>query len=247
MPDESRLMPDFFLALTYPFRGVAYFFRRPALWKFAAAAVAVHLLMLILFLTLYLRYRADFVADITPDRFPAWLRTAAAWILSVLIFVAGLFLSLLLGNLLTLPFLDAMTECILRDLGETLPTDGGFGRMLRRALVNQILKLIVFCAVQAGLLLLYLTPLAVLHPPVSTFVGILFLGFDYLDYPLDARRVPVPERYPWMLRRLGATLGYGTILFVVLLVPLLGYLLLPLTVAGAALLAHRLDSPPGKG
>jgi uncharacterized protein involved in cysteine biosynthesis len=50
-----------------------------------------------------------------------------------------------------------------------------------------------------------------------------------------------------MLRRLGATLGYGTILFVVLLVPLLGYLLLPLTVAGAALLAHRLDSPPGKG
>jgi len=193
-------MPDFFLALTYPFRGVAYFLRRPALWKFAAAAVAVHLGLLIVFLSLYVHYRADLVAGITPGRFPAWLQTTSHGILSVLLLIAGLFLSLLLGNLLTLPFLDAMTERILRDLGETLPTAGGFGRMLRRAFLNQLLKLIFFCAVQAGLLLLYLTPLAPLHPPVSTFVGILFLGFDTLDYPLDARRLPVPERYSWLLR-----------------------------------------------
>ena len=38
-----------------------------------------------------------------------------------------------------------------------------------------------------------------------------------------------------------------SLLFLVLLVPLLGTMLLPLTVAGAALLAHRLDSPGQTG
>lgn len=240
-------MTEFFEALTYPFRGVAYFIQRPALWKYAAAAVAAHVVVFILFIILYVEYRGDLVAGITPGRFPAWLQTASHWILSVLVLVAGLFVSLLLGNLLTLPFLDAMTERILGDLGETLPTGGGFGRMIRRALVNQVLKLLLFVIVQAALLVLYVTPLAVLHPFISAFVGILFLGLDYLDYPLDARRISVPDRWAWMARHPGATLGYGSVLFVILLVPFLGYVLLPLTVAGAALLAHRLDSPPGTG
>lgn len=240
-------MTEFFDALTYPFRGIAYFLRRPSLWKYAAAAVAVHLLMFILFIAIYITFRERLVAGITPERFPGWLQTASHWILSLLLLVASLLLSLFLGNVLTLPFLDAMTERILGDLGETLPSGGGFGRMIRRALVNQLLKLMLFVAVQAALLVLYVTPLAVLHPPLSAFVSIVFLGLDYLDYPLDARRISVPDRWVWMARHSGATLGYGSVLFVILLVPLLGYLLLPLTVAGAALLAHRLDSSPGTG
>lgn len=235
-------MSDFLIALTYPFRGIAYFVSRPALWKYAAAAVAIHLLALAVFLVLYFEFRAGLVHGITPDRFPHWLQTASAWLLSILIFVAVLFGALVVGNLLSLPILDALTERILRDLGETLPPSRGIRHALRRSLVNQTLKLILFGAVQAGLLLLYVTPLAVLHPPLSAFVGVLFLGFDYLDYPLDARQVPVPDRFAWLFAHAGATLGYGAVLFLVLLVPLLGSLLLPLTVAGAALLAHRIDS-----
>jgi CysZ protein len=240
-------MADFFTALTYPFRGVAYFLGRPALWKYAGAAVAIHLLALTLLLVLYFEFRADIVGGITPDRFPHWLQTASAWMLSALIFVAVLFAALVLGNLLSLPFLDALTERILRDLGETLPPSRGIRHALRRSLVNQTLKLLLFGAVQAGLLVLYVTPLGVLHPPLSAFIGVLFLGFDYLDYPLDARQVPVPERFAWLVGHAGATLGYGSVLFLVLLVPLLGTVLMPLTVAGAALLAHRIDSPESAG
>ena len=240
-------MTEYLDALTYPFRGLAYFVSRPKLWKFSAAAIAVHLLVFILFISLYIACREKLVALVTPERFPSWLQTTSHWILSVLFLVAGLVLSLFLGNAFTLPFLDAMTERILTDLGETLPSGGGFGRMIGRALFNQVLKLMLFVAVQGALLVLYITPLAVLHPVLSAFVTILFLGVDYLDYPLDARRVSVPDRWAWSARHPGATLGYGTILFVILLVPLLGYLLLPLTVAGAALLAHRLDSAPKTG
>jgi len=240
-------MSDFLTALTYPFRGVAYFVGRPALWKFAFAAVAIHLLAFGILIALYLHYRGDLVVWITPGRFPHWLQATAGWILSILLFVAVLFAAFLAGNLLSLPILDALTERVLRDLGETLPPGRGIGHALRRCLVNQTLKLLIFGAIQAALLLLYVTPLAFLHPPISAFLGVLFLGFDYLDYPLDARQVPVPARFGWLFRHAAATLGYGSVLFLVLVVPLLGTMLLPLTVAGAALLAHRLDSPRSTG
>jgi CysZ protein len=240
-------MSDFLKALTYPFRGIAYFAGRPALWKYAAAAVAIHLLAFVAVFVLYLQCRAGLVEGITPDRFPAWLRTVSKGILSVVMFVAALFAALLAGNLLSLPVLDALTERILKDLGESLPSGRGVRHALWRSFVNQTLKLLFFGTAQIVLLLLYVTPLAFLHPPVSTFLGILFLGLDYLDYPLDARRVPVPARFAWMFRHAGATLGYGSVLFLVVLVPLLGTLLMPLTVAGAALLAHRLDSPDSTG
>lgn len=236
-------MNEFFLGLSYPFRGVAYFVSRPALWKYAAGAIALHLLAFAAVVFLYVEFRADLVRGITPNRFPSWLQTASAWILSILLFAAALLGALLAGNLLSLPILDALTERILRDLGETLPPSRGIRHALLRSLVNQTLKLLLFGAVQAGLLLLYVTPLALLHPPVSAFLSVLFLGFDYLDYPLDARQVPVPGRVAWMAAHPGATLGYGAVLFLVLLVPLLGTILLPLTVAGAALLANRIDSP----
>jgi CysZ protein len=236
-------MSEFFAGLTYPFRGVAYFAGRPALWKYAAAAMAIHLAAFVAVLVLYVELRAGIVQGITPDRFPGWLRTASGWILSVVMAVAALFAAWLAGNLLSLPVLDALTERILRDLGERLPEGRGLRHALWRSLINQTLKILIFGTVQVGLLLLYVTPLAFLQPPLSTFLGVLFLGFDQLDYPLDARRVPVPARFGWMLRHPAATLGYGGVLFGILLVPLLGTLLLPLTVAGAALLAHRLDSP----
>ena len=236
-------MSEFLAGLSYPFRGVAYFAGRPALWKYAAAAVAIHLAAFLAVAVLYFEFRHGVVEAITPGRFPGWLRTASGWFFSVLLAVAALFAAWLAGNLLSLPVLDALTARILRDLGESLPEGRGVRHALWRSLVNQALKILFFGAVQLGLLVLYLTPLSVLHPPVSTFLGILFLGFDYLDYPLDARGVPVPSRIGWMVRHAGATLGYGGVLFVLLLVPLLGTIVLPLTVAGAALLAHRLDSP----
>lgn len=236
-------MADYFSALSYPFRGVAYFLKRPALWKYALASMGIQLVTLAVFITLYVQFRADLVEWVTPDRFWRWAQTVSEWILSVVFLVGTLFVSLVVGNLLSQPFLDALTERILTDLGETLPPTRGVRRAMIRALFNQTVKLLIFGSIQLVLLLLYVTPVAFLHPPISAFLGVLFLGFDYLDYPLDARQVPVPNRIEWMGRHPGSVLGYGSVLFVLLLVPFLGTLVLPLTVAGAALLAHRIDSP----
>jgi CysZ protein len=236
-------MSSFFSALTYPFRGVAFFLRRPALWKYFAAAFAINVILFAVLAVLFFKHRADLVTWIMPARFPEWLRATLGWILTGVVAVAALFLFTIVGNLLATPFLDAMTERILHELGEQLPPSRGPLRALLRALVNQTLKLLFFGAIQGLLLLLLATPLALLHPPLSALLAVLFLGFEYLEYPLAARRVDVPGRFAWLARHLGAALGFGLVLFGALWIPFLGYLCLPLAVAGAALLAHHIDSP----
>ena len=241
-------MDAFFAALAYPFRGIAYFLRRPALWKYFAAAFVINVVLFAVMIYLFLHYRAELVDALLPARWWGWLRAGLGWVLTVAVFVALLFLFTIVGNVLASPFLDAMTERILRELGETLPPSRGALRALGRSLVNQTLKLLFFGAIQIALLLLHLIPVVgtILHPVLSALVGIAFLGFEYLDYPLDARHVPVPGRFAWLGRNLGAALGFGTVLFPVLLVPFVGYAALPLAVAGASLLAHRVDFPDSK-
>ena len=233
----------FFSGLLYPFRGIGYFLRRPVLWKYFAAAFAINLVLFVILAYLFMEHRTELVDWLLPDRWWGWVRATLGWLMTVAVGVAGLFLFTIVGNILASPFLDAMTERILADLGEKLPPSRGPLRALLRSLVNQTLKLVFFGAIQLALLLLHLIPGVgtVLHPILSTFVGVLFLGFEYLDYPLDARHVPVPGRFSWLGKRLAPTLGFGTVLFPVLLIPFFGYVSLPLAVAGAALLAHDVD------
>src|SRR5262245_11018659 len=178
-------MTSFLSALTYPFRGIGYFLGRPALWKYFAAAFAINVVLFGVLTWLFLRYRADLIDWLLPASWWGWLRAGLGWLITAAVAVAGLFLFTIVGNILASPFLDAMTGRILRDLGESLPPPRGAGRALLRGLVNQSLKLLIFGAIQAALLFLHLIPGlgSVLHPVLSAFTGVLFLGFEYLDYP----------------------------------------------------------------
>src|SRR6185436_2118082 len=201
-------LTSFFSALTYPFRGVAYFLGRPVLWKYFAAAFAINVVLFAVLTWLFVEYRTDLVDGILPAKWWGWVRTGLGWLITAAVAIAGLFLFTVVGNILASPFLDAMTERILPELGEPLPPSRGPLRALLRSIVNQTLKLAFFGAIQVALLLLPLIPGVgtVLHPVLSAFVGVLFLGFEYLDYPLDARHVSVPGRFSWLFDRLGPSL-----------------------------------------
>jgi CysZ protein len=236
-------MSSFFSALGYPFLGIGYFLRRPALWKYFAASFAINVLLFAVLAYLFIEHRGELVDAVLPHRWWGWLRGGLGWLLTLVVAVAALFLFTIVGNILASPFLDAMTERILRELGETLPPSRGPLRALGRSVVNQVLKLVFFGGIQIALLLLHLIPGVgtVLHPVLSALVAVAFLAFEYLDYPLDARRLSVPDRFAWLWRHPGEALGFGAVLFPVLLIPFFGYVFLPLAVAGASLLAHQVD------
>ena len=240
------MKPNFLRASVYPLRGAAALLKRPGLLKYALGAWAVTFAVAALLAAAFLLLLPGLVDRLTPDRAPAWLAPVLGCLLTLVAAVLALFLFTIAGNLVAGPFLDAMTERILSGLGESLPPPRGFWRSAGRALLNQAQKLLIFGALQAALLVLWITPLGFLHPFLSGFLMVVFLALEYLDYPLDARRVPVPRRFAWAFAHLGPSLGFGSAAFLILLVPGAGLLFLPALACGAALLAHDIDFPDPK-
>ena len=234
--------PGVLEAALHPLKGLGFLLRRPALWPPAAAAFAVNVLIFTLGLVAFFYWLPDLARAATPDKFPAW----TAWIAGVLLAAAGLlatvFLFTIVGNAVAAPFLDVLAERALKDLGETLPPAPSFARALLRGIGGQLLKLAVFGAIQAVLLLSLLTPLGLAYPVLAGGVAAAFFTLEYVDYPLGARGVGHADRLRFVARHRGASLGFGLSCLLLHLVPLLGYLALPASVCGAALLVRRLDT-----
>ena len=240
------MSPGFFGGAAAPLRGAAALLARPGLLKYALGVWAVTLAVFAAMAVAFFLLLPGFVERLSPRHAPAWTGPALGCLLTLVAAVLALFLFTIAGNLVAGPFLDAMTERILSGLGEKLPPPRGFWSSAGRALAGQAQKLALFGALQAGALVLWITPLGFLHPAVSGLLMVAFLALEYLDYPLDARGVSVPRRFRYALDHARPCLGFGAAAFLVLLVPGAGLLFLPALACGAALLAHDIDGARSK-
>jgi CysZ protein len=230
----------FLRALTFPVRGLGHFLTSPQLWPYMAAAFALNLLLLGALIWLAIEFGDDLARWLMPEKAWGWLKATAEWAARLLMALLLLLSFTFIGNIIAGPFLEAMTEKMMIGLGERPPAPRGFLGALGRSVVNQGTKLVLFAAIQFGLLFLLVIPgVNLAHPVISGFVTVLFLGLEYFDYPLEFRGLSALDRFGYGLRNLGPTLGFGAILFLVLLVPCLGYLFLPVSVCGATLLVHE--------
>jgi uncharacterized protein involved in cysteine biosynthesis len=235
-------MPGFWRGLTYPFRGVAFLARHRALWTYAAGAFLLNAVIFTAAAVAFWALLPDLVDLLTPDRAWTWVKTVVSIIVGLAAFLLALVLYTIVGNLVAGPFLDAMTERMLGILGESLPPGRGWASAIGRAIVNQLVKLVLFGGIQILLLVLLLTPVGFLHPPLAGFLTVLFLALEFADYPLDARRVPVPSRLAWAFRHARPALGFGSACLALSFVPFLLYVLLPSAACGAVLLVRDIDA-----
>lgn len=239
-------MRSFLTGATYPFRGLAFLGRRRALWSWLAAPLIIHALLLALALALFLIFRKDLVAALLPGAWTGWIRGLAGFALQVAAALLALLGSVLLGNVLAAPFLDALAGRVLMAAGEAAPPPQSTAGSIGRASANEALQLLILGAVQSGLLALWVTPLGFLHPPLSVVASLLFIAQETLDPALDARGLSPVDRLRWIARHAGSVAGFGAALLPFLAVPIAGPLLLPCAVAGAALLVHDLDPASSK-
>lgn len=238
------MKPGFLRAAAYPFYGLTHLLRSPRLWKFAALPFAVNLVVYTLLAGLLFWFVGAKVMDWISS-WPAWLR----WLMAVVAFLSGLvilaFTFTIVGNILASPFLDLLAERALADLrGRPLAEGGRWHAEAAASVGRQLAKLAIFGAVQLVLLLLLLIPVVgVLHPVVAALVTVFFLALEYLEYPQSADRMPFGERFRYLTRHLRESLGFGGALFVIVLIPFVGYLALPACVLGAVLLYRDLEQP----
>jgi uncharacterized protein involved in cysteine biosynthesis len=241
------MKPGFFKALAYPFKGIAFLFKHHELWKYAFFAFLTNVLVFTALLAGLWFYYGALVDLLTPDKLPAWLSWAqkalpiiVGCLVLLLAATVGLFLFTILGNMIAGPFLEVMTARALVLLGDPAPPDRSFGNALGRSIINQLLKFALFGTVQFLLLGCFLTPLGFLHPVLSGLLTVVFLALEYWDYPLEARGLMVPGRFAFVNSHVMPALGFGAMSWLVLLVPFLGYALLPAWVCAAVLLVHDL-------
>jgi uncharacterized protein involved in cysteine biosynthesis len=77
-------------------------------------------------------------------------------------------------------------------------------------------------------------PASFVAQPLQFVVAALLAAWGFLDYPFSQRGVGVGARVRWIGLRFGAVLGFGLAAATMLLIPCVGFLVLPLGVAGAA-------------
>lgn len=224
----------------YLFRGFGHLLRHRELWPYVLAAFGVNAIVFTAATAALVYWFAD-LTGLAPD----WSGLAGEILLGVAIAAVGIVLLLfgytLVGNAIAGPFLDAMCQRMLAGLGEPASAPRPPLVSLFLPMLRQLQKLAMFGALQIGALPLWFVPGAgpVLHSIVATGLLLYFLGFEYLEYPLDARGLTMLQRIRYTGRHLGRTIGFGAAVALISLVPFLGYFCLPISVAGATLLVHE--------
>jgi len=243
---------------TYPFRVLGVFRRTPRLWSYVAVPILMNVIVGVALYAGLLFFGWDSVTHVMDSlthwidslitSLPKWLSIldyliiGIGWLLRLLL-VLGLllftgFLLVQFGVLLGAPWYGQLSEQLeeLRT-GQLHIVEVGIVRDIGRAILFELKKLVLAAGVGIVLLLLNLVPgigtLAATAGGLALATTIVCL--DFLDAPLERRRLPFREKLRIVFRSLPASASFGLVCFGLVSVPLLNLLTIPLCVASGTL------------
>ena len=149
------------------------------------------------------------------------------------------------GRLIIAPFSDIISHRTEKYLGLHLNEDYTWKDSLRdipRQLRVEVLKLLFSLVFFVFLFILTsIPPLAPVGFLASLF-GFWILAFEYVDYPLERRKMSFSQRLRWGMGSFLPLTSFGVLLTGMMGIPILGILGLPVGVVGGTLLYHHLES-----
>jgi CysZ protein len=253
IPDEMSRWPatsaweDFREGLMTPWDGLRYMSRNPALWRYGILPVVVNLLITGLLLMILIATGVYFFTAIHPKFGDGWL-----WGLAELL-VAGLFVVAVIGlavaawmtlqTILCGWFYDRLARQVELQIG-TRPEDLRDVPLWPQA-VDALRAVSLLVLVNAGCIVVQIVP------GVGTVLGLCgsyyftcsTLGFEYFDYPLSLRGLRRSEKLAFTRRHRPHTLGLGTAVAMLAVIPVVNAVFLTTAVTGAVLLHRRLKEP----
>jgi uncharacterized protein involved in cysteine biosynthesis len=233
------------------FRGWGFLIHTPRSWPYAwvPAALLSVLLALLTWATIELVF--PYVASRMPQSSSRWGETAwlgASGLLTLGLFVAGVFVALTLTPPLAGPALERIIGLRERALGVTPRPALGFWPEIWCGFRAQIFVLIWLVPVLTALWLceLLVPPAAVVTVPLKLVVTSLAVAWNLLDYPLTLRAVRMRERFLLFKRYKAACLGFGAAFSLLFWIPCgCQIVLLPVGAAAATDLVWQLiESDP---
>ncbi len=243
---------------TYPFRALAVFRRTPNLWSYVTIPILVNFVVGIALYMGLLFFGWDSISDLTiylSNWFNSLIANLPAWlgVLKYLIIGVGFLLQLLLvvvlllmvgfllvqfGVLLGAPWYGKLSEQLEEvRTGQLQVVEVGIVRDISRALLFELKKLVL--AVGVGLLLLMLNLVPGIGTLAAAVGGItlaaLIVCLDFLDAPLERRRLHFRDKIGLVLGCLPASASFSFVCLGLVSIPLLNLLTIPLCVASGTL------------
>jgi CysZ protein len=186
---------------------------------------------------------------------PAWLDWLSwlLWPLFILMVLAVVFYTFtLVANLVGAPFNGLYAEKLEYKLTGTPPPSSGrvVDTLLgvKDAVISEFIKFGYLISRAIPLLILTFIPGLNVFAPLLWFVfGAWMLALEYLDYPMGNHAILFKTQRERARLRRGLMLGFGSVITVMTLIPILNFLAMPVAVAGATQLWVRHLSPAAKG
>jgi CysZ protein len=230
----QRFSAGFLLALT----GGQFLLHHRRLWALALAPLLLNILLYLAALLLIAHYyEQGFGLLLAPPQSWYLLIGYYALRLLALLMISALFLFsfVFVGTGLAAPFLERLSARV----------EGLLGGRTEEARVT-FPQLLADCGRAVGHSFLCLS-LLIAAAPLNFLPGLghaawlllswLLLAYNFTTFAMDRRRLSFGAKWRWLLAEGAATLGLGAALFVMMAVPVVGFVLLPVaTVAGTMLL-----------
>lgn len=230
-----------------PVRGAGYLLRgaamlpQPGIRHFVLVPLLVNVLLfigatwlLIGRFDVLLEYWMGFVPDMLS--FLYWF----FWLLFSLLILVGVYYGFaIVANLIAAPFNGFLAEKVEKQLRGATLTDEGWAevvKMIPRALQRELHKLAYYLPRFLLLLVITFIPGLNLLAPVLWFLfGAWMMSIQYCDYPMDNNKVSFAQMKQLLKARRITSIGFGSLVQLGMLVPVVNLLLMPAAVVGATI------------
>jgi CysZ protein len=174
---------------------------------------------------------------------PHWLSflSYVLWPLFVVLVALMVFFTFtMLANIIAAPFngfLSEKVEVVVRGSDDFPPFSWGeLVAIVPRTLSREGRKLGYFLPRALALFVLSLIPVVnVIAAPLWLLFGVWMMAIQYIDYPADNHKMSWQDMLAWLRAKRWQSLGFGGIVYLVLLIPVVNLLMMPAAVAGATL------------
>jgi len=178
---------------------------------------------------------------------PDWLSFLAYILWPLFVVLVGLmvfFTFTMFANIIAAPFngfLSEKVEVVVRGTDDFPAFSWGeLIAMVPRTLAREGRKLAYFLPRALALFVLSLIPVVnIIAAPLWLLFGVWMMAIQYIDYPADNHKMSWQDMLAWLRQKRWQSLGFGGIVYAVLLIPVVALLMMPAAVPGATLLWVR--------
>ncbi len=230
-----------------PFRGSNYLVRgfrlltEPGLRSFVVVPLTINVLLFSLAIYLLTQQFSVWV-DYGLSYMPSWL-SFLDWlfwlVFAFLVLVTVYFGFSIIANFIAAPFNGLLAERVEQRLRGAVIADEGWKTLLAtvpHALLRELSKLLYVIPRFVFLLILTFIPVIGFASPLLWFLfGAWMMAIQYCDYPMDNNKVSFRELRTYLKGRRLSSLGFGGLVSLGMMVPVLNLLIMPAAVVGATI------------